>query len=72
VFCVLSRYHGGAFVVFSKWPNERLYVVAVEGSKASLIGGPAASAIVLGREVRRRPADDERVRSVRRRPRGAS
>jgi acetyl-CoA carboxylase carboxyltransferase component len=32
VFCVISRYHGGAFVVFSKALNDHLEVAAVEGS----------------------------------------
>src|SRR5664280_3674273 len=32
VFCVVSRYHGGAFVVFSKALNSELTVLAVEGS----------------------------------------
>ncbi len=31
VFCVISRYHGGAFVVFSKALNPRMTVLAVEG-----------------------------------------
>src|SRR6201993_5139133 len=31
VFCVISRYHGGAFVVFSKVLNPRMEAVAVEG-----------------------------------------
>ena len=39
VFAVISRYHGGAFVVFSKQLNDNLEVVAVEGSYASVIGG---------------------------------
>ena len=32
VFCVISRYHGGAFVVFSKTLNERMEIAAVEGA----------------------------------------
>ncbi len=39
VFCVISRYHGGAFVVFSKALNPQMTVLAVEGSFASVIGG---------------------------------
>ena len=31
VFCVVSRYHGGAFVVFSKALNDNMTVLAVEG-----------------------------------------
>ena len=41
VFCVVSRYHGGAFVVFSQRLNELLETVAVRGSHASVIGGCA-------------------------------
>ena len=36
VFCVISRYHGGAFVVFSKALNPNMTVLAVEGSFASV------------------------------------
>ena len=39
VFVVISRYHGGAFVVFSKALNASMEVAAVEGSFASVIGG---------------------------------
>ena len=39
VFCVISRYHGGAFVVFSGALNDNMEVLAVEGSFASVIGG---------------------------------
>ncbi len=39
VFVVVSRYHGGAFVVFSKALNEEMEIAAVEGSYASVIGG---------------------------------
>src|ERR1700727_2940958 len=40
VFCVISRYRGGAFVVFSNALNENMQVLAVEGSFSSFIGGP--------------------------------
>jgi hypothetical protein len=39
MFCVVSRYHGGAFVVFSGTLNDTMEVAAVEGSYASVIGG---------------------------------
>ena len=39
VLCVVSRYHGGAFVVFSATLNDDMEVLAVEGSFASVIGG---------------------------------
>jgi len=61
VFAVISRYHGGAFVVFSKQLNESLEVVAVEGSYASVIGGAPAAAVVFAREVQARTHADPRV-----------
>jgi acetyl/propionyl-CoA carboxylase alpha subunit/acetyl-CoA carboxylase carboxyltransferase component len=61
VFCVVSRYHGGAFVVFSKALNSGLTVLAVEGSFASVIGGAPAAAVVFAGEVDSRTASDPRV-----------
>ena len=61
VFVVVSRYHGGAFVVFSKALNPRMTVLAVEGSYASVIGGAPAAAVVFAREVDARTAADPRV-----------
>jgi acetyl-CoA carboxylase carboxyltransferase component len=61
VFVVISRYHGGAFVVFSKALNPQMEVVAVEGSYASVIGGAPAAATVFAREVRGRVEADPRV-----------
>ncbi|CCH76039.1 Carbamoyl-phosphate synthase L chain ATP-binding protein [Nostocoides japonicum T1-X7] len=61
VFCVVSRYHGGAFVVFSKALNPRMTVLAVEGSFASVIGGAPAAAVVFTRDVDARTAKDPRV-----------
>jgi len=61
VFCVVSRYHGGAFVVFSKALNAGLTVLAVEGSFASVIGGAPAAAVVFAGEVESRTASDPRV-----------
>lgn len=55
------RYHGGAFVVFSKRLNKRMETAAVEGSFASVIGGAPAAATVFAREVRTRTAADPRV-----------
>jgi acetyl-CoA carboxylase carboxyltransferase component len=65
VFVVISRYHGGAFVVFSKRLNERMEIAAVEGSYASVIGGAPAAATVFAREVKSRTEDDPRVVAVR-------
>jgi acetyl/propionyl-CoA carboxylase alpha subunit/acetyl-CoA carboxylase carboxyltransferase component len=61
VFCVISRYHGGAFVVFSKALNPNMTVLAVEGSFASVIGGAPAAAVVFAGQVNRRTSTDSRV-----------
>jgi acetyl-CoA carboxylase carboxyltransferase component len=61
VFCVVSRYHGGAFVVFSQRLNDQLEAVALEGSHASVIGGAPAAAVVFAQEVKRRTAQDPRI-----------
>src|SRR5690606_17143555 len=61
VFCVLSRYHGGAFVVFSKALNPNMTVLALEGSFASVLGGAPAAAVVFSGEVNNRTATDPRV-----------
>ncbi|GAC1324374.1 MAG: biotin carboxylase N-terminal domain-containing protein [Mycobacteriales bacterium] len=64
VFCVISRYHGGAFVVFSAVLNDNMQVLAVEGSFASVIGGAPAAAVVFAGEVNKRTAADPRVRRL--------
>ena len=61
VFVVISRYHGGAFVVFSKRLNEDMTVLALEGSYASVIGGAPAAAVVFAGDVGRRTGADPRV-----------
>ena len=61
VFCVVSRYHGGAFVVFSATLNDNMEIAAVEGSYASVIGGAPAAAVVFAAEVRKRTSADPRV-----------
>ncbi|HEX3516115.1 MAG TPA: carboxyl transferase domain-containing protein, partial [Trebonia sp.] len=61
VFCVISRYHGGAFVVFSKALNPSMTVLALEGSFASVLGGAPAAAVVFAAEVSNRTATDPRV-----------
>ena len=65
VFCVISRYHGGAFVVFSKRLNPLMEIAALEGSYASVIGGAPAAATVFTREVRARTDTDPRVVELR-------
>jgi acetyl-CoA carboxylase carboxyltransferase component len=62
VFCVISRYHGGAYVVFSRALNENLEVVALEGTYASVIGGAPAAAVVFAGEVEARTRNDARLR----------
>ena len=61
VFCVISRYHGGAFVVFSGTLNDNMEVIAVEGSYASVIGGAPAAATAFARDVSARTDADPRV-----------
>ncbi len=64
VFCVISRYHGGAFVVFSKALNPNMTVLALEGSFASVLGGAPAAAVVFSGEVDARTAADPRIREL--------
>ncbi|MFI7281454.1 carboxyl transferase domain-containing protein [Micromonospora chersina] len=64
VFCVISRYHGGAFVVFSKALNPDMTVLALEGSFASVLGGAPAAAVVFSGDVNARTAADPRVRDL--------
>ncbi len=61
IFCVVSRYHGGAFVVFSKVLNDNMEALAVEGTYASVLGGAPAAAVVFTREVDQRTDADERI-----------
>ena len=64
VFVVISRYHGGAYVVFSKKLNDNMTVAALSGTYASVIGGAPAAAVVFPREVSKRAANDPRVRQA--------
>src|SRR6185503_15511549 len=64
-FVVVTRYHGGAYVVFSHELNAKMRVAALSGSYASVIGGAAAAAVVFGRDVRTRAAADDRVKAAR-------
>ncbi|MFI6291077.1 biotin carboxylase N-terminal domain-containing protein [Nonomuraea sp. NPDC050790] len=72
VFCVISRYHGGAFVVFSKALNPNMTVLALEGSFASVLGGAPAAAVVFSGEVNNRTATDARVTGLQARVSAAS
>ena len=64
VFCVISRYHGGAYVVFSRALNKRLEVAALEGTYASVIGGAPAAGVVFAREVDARTRKDARLQAL--------
>jgi acetyl-CoA carboxylase carboxyltransferase component len=66
VFCVVSRYHGGAFVVFSKTLNENIEAAALDGTYASVIGGAPAAAVVFAREVDARTRKDPRIQALER------
>jgi len=64
VFCVISRYHGGAYVVFSRALNEHLEVAALDGTYASVIGGAPAAAVVFAAEVEARANKDPRIQAL--------
>ncbi len=64
VFCVVSRYHGGAFVVFSQRLNHQLEAVALKGSHASVIGGAPAAAVVFARDVDTAARADPRIAAL--------
>ena len=64
VFCVISRYHGGAYVVFSRALNEQLEVAALEGTYASVIGGAPAAAVVFASEVEANARKDPRLQAL--------
>ncbi len=64
VFCVVSRYHGGAYVVFSRALNEQLEVIALEGTYASVIGGAPAAAVVFAGEVDAKARKDARLEAL--------
>lgn len=61
VFTVVSRFHGGAFVVFSNKLNDHMEIFALEDTFASVIGGAPAAAVVFARELRSRITADPAV-----------
>ena len=61
LFSVVSRYHGGAYVVFSQELNPDLEATALSGSFASVIGGGPAASVVFAREVRAQAVRDPRI-----------
>ena len=64
IFCVVSRYHGGAYVVFSRVLNQQIEAVALEGTFASVIGGAPAAAVVFASEVEARARKDARLQPL--------
>jgi acetyl/propionyl-CoA carboxylase alpha subunit/acetyl-CoA carboxylase carboxyltransferase component len=64
VFCVVSRFHGGSFVVFSSVLNSNMEIIAIEGSFASVIGGAPAAAVVFSRDVGARTSADVRIKAL--------
>ena len=64
VFVVVARYHGGAYVVFSKSLNPKLQAFALEGSYASVLGGAPAAAVVFPRQVQKETQADERYKAA--------
>lgn len=64
IFVVIARYHGGAYVVFSKYLNPQLHVVALEGAYASVIGGAPAAAVVFPSQVLKETYADPEVQKA--------
>lgn len=54
---IVGRFHGGAYVVFNKTLNGNLRMLALKGTKVSVIGGSAAAEVVLTRAVKKRAAE---------------
>ena len=65
IFVVIGRYHGGAYVVFSKKLNPNLTALALDGSFASVIGGAPAAAVVFPRQVSALVEEDEEIKRIR-------
>jgi acetyl-CoA carboxylase carboxyltransferase component len=56
VVVVLGRFHGGAYVVFSKALNRNVKILALDGTYVSVIGGDAAAGVVFASELKKRIA----------------
>jgi acetyl-CoA carboxylase carboxyltransferase component len=54
---IIGRFHGGAYVVFNKTLNPRLRLLALTGTKVSVIGGSAAAEVVLTKAVQARASE---------------
>lgn len=61
IFVVVARYHGGAYVVFSKTLNPFLRVAALQNTYASVIGGAPAAAVVFPHMVLKNTYADVRI-----------
>lgn len=61
IFVVVARYHGGAYVVFSKTLNPNMKVVALKNTYASVIGGAPAAAVVFPRQVYKNTFADPQI-----------
>lgn len=61
IFIVVARYHGGAYVVFSKTLNPSMRVAALEATYASVIGGAPAAAVVFPRQVLKNTFADPQI-----------
>lgn len=57
VVVIIGRFHGGAYVVFNRQLNPELTMLALDGTRVSVIGGSAAADVVLRAEVRRVAAE---------------
>jgi acetyl-CoA carboxylase carboxyltransferase component len=51
VVVVIGRFHGGAYVVLNRQLNPELRILALDGTRVSVIGGSSAAEVVLRREV---------------------
>lgn len=64
VVVIIGRFHGGAYVVFNRQLNDQLRMVALEGTRVSVIGGSVAATVALDRAVRARAAELAAERGV--------
>ncbi len=69
---VLSRYHGGAYVVFSTALQDSMEAIALEGSYASVIGGSAAASVVFNSSIKRKVEKIPSIVSLRKKVDSAS
>lgn len=53
IVAVIGRFHGGAYVVFSKALGNHVTIVALDGSYVSVIGGDAAAGVVFAGEAKK-------------------